>query len=289
VSLDVRGYEELALAYFEIAQSIGAGNASELLDRARSQFEAQQAADLEQRFNWVGNLSHPESGAVRAQFEAQSRTTNWGAYVDELRDRDVPFVSQEFEVTGDLSDGRMAFNGSASMSGQELFAVLTQGFPAGEEMPGESAAILQGLRDSSPERAKMIGWYNSSGLRLEAGAEFGDLARLRDALANESDTPRFSEVVGRTNETGGETIIRIPGAVSGEPTESNVREVTGVSADTTVHLPGEWDRQFPSLDVERARNFLGDVGTGSSGPGFGVVVALVAILVAAGLLGRRRS
>jgi PGF-CTERM protein len=287
VRLDVSGYDELALAYFEISRDTGAGTVGDVLDRARSQFEAQQAADLEQRFSWAGNLSHPESGVVRAEFEAQSRATNWGAYVDELRDRDIPFISQEFALAGNLRDGRLAFNGSASMSGEELFERLTQGFPSGEDMPAESAAIVEGLRNSNPEKAKVTGSYDGDGLRVEAGAEFGDLAQLRDALANESELPRFSEVVGRVNESGGETIVRVPGAVAGEPTEATVREVAGVSADTTVHLPGEWDRNFPSMDVDRARDFLSDVGSGSSGPGFGPVVAIVAILVAAGLLGRR--
>ncbi len=288
VNLDVRGYDQLALAYFEIAQAVGAGNVGDVLDRARSQFEAQQAADLEQRFHWVGNLSHPESGVVRGQLEARSRATNWGEYVDELQERDVPFISQEFELTGDLSDGRLAFDGSASMTGEELFDLLTQGFPTGEDVPSETAAIFEALRDSNPEKAKVTGSYDSDGLRFEAGAEFGDLAQLRDAIAEETEVPRFSEVAGRANETGGESIVRVPGAVSEQPTEASVRELTGVSDDTTIHMPGEWDRDFPSMDVERARDFLSDVGAGSSGPGFGAIVAIVAILVAAGLLGRRR-
>jgi PGF-CTERM protein len=95
-------------------------------------------------------------------------------------------------------------------------------------------------------------------------------------------------VVGRANETGGETVVRVPGAVSGTPTEQRVRSLSGVGEETTVHLPGEWDREFPAMDVERARNFLSDDGTGSSGPGFGVLAA-VAALLAAGLLGRRRG
>jgi PGF-CTERM protein len=289
VTVDVRGYDELALGYVEILQATGAGNVSDMLDRARAQIEAQQAADLEQRFSWTGTLSHPESGVVRAEFEAESRAENWADYVDEVQNREIPFTSQNFRLTGDLADGRLAFDGSASMAGEHLFEQFTQGFPTGEDVPGESAAVFESIEASNPEKAKVTGSYDSDGLRIEAGAAFGDLSRIRDALAENADAPRFSEVVGRANETGGESIVRVSGAVSGQATETDVRALAGVAERTTVHLPGEWDRTFPSMDVDRARNYLSDVGTGSAGPGFGPIVALVAILVAAGLLGRRRQ
>jgi hypothetical protein len=157
VRLDLRGYDELAPAYLESVQAIGPGTAGDALEQARARFEAQRAADLEQRYTWSASLSHPESGVVRAEVDAESRATNWATYVDELRSRDVPFVSREFELTGDLRDDRLAFNGSASLAGDDLFEPLTQGLPTGEEVPESSAAILEGLREAELQTAKATG------------------------------------------------------------------------------------------------------------------------------------
>lgn len=289
-SLDVRNYDGLALAYFELAEAMNAGGAGFGADveRLREQFGAQRAADLEQRFTWDGSLTHPESGVVRAEFEAASRSTNWGDYVDELERRDVPFTETTYELTGGIDGDRVELQGRATMEGEDLFEQLLRGLSGGEGMSPGAEAILEGLRESDPQEAKLAASYDGDGLRIEAGAAFGNLAAIRDALAERPSVPRITEAVGRSDESGGQVVIRVEGAVTGQPTEADVRALPYVDDDTAVHLPGEWDREFPTMDTDRAESFLEDVLPGSSGPGFGPIGAAAAILAAAGLLARRR-
>jgi PGF-CTERM protein len=291
-TLDLANYDALALSYFELAQAVdaGAGGFGADVDRLRDRFEAQQAAGMSRTFTWAGDLTHPESGLVRAEFEAHSETENWAAYVDELRERDVPFAETTHELTGGIEDDRVQLRGQASMEGQAVFEQFQRGLPEGDGMPPQATAILQAVRESNPEKAKLNAAYDEDGLRIEAGAAFGNLAALRDALAEESALPSVTEAVGRANETGGQVVVRVDGAVDGQPTGDAVRALPYVDADTTVHLPGEWDREFPTMDTDRAESFLSDVlpSTGSSGPGFGPLVAVAVIVAAAGLLLRRR-
>lgn len=288
VRLEVAGFSDLALAYFDVAQAMDAGGTfGANVEQLRAQFEAQQAADLEQTFGWDGRLAQGEDGRVEFEFDAQSRSSNWAAYVDELQARDVPFAETTFELNGGIENERVELDGSASMTGDELFEVLLSGLPDEGEAPPEAAAFIEGLRDSNPERAAFAASYDGDGLRIESAAEFGNLGALRDAITEQSDLPTVSSVVGRADDTGGEVFVRIDGAVSGDATESEVRSLSVVDDETTVHLPGEWDREFPSMDTERARSFLSEEATGADGPGFGPIAAAVAIVAAALVLRRR--
>jgi PGF-CTERM protein len=94
--------------------------------------------------------------------------------------------------------------------------------------------------------------------------------------------------------------------VSADATESDVRKLGPVGENTTVHLPGTYDRSFPETDVQGAYEYLGiqqeptpagdgsGSGSGASdtnagGPGFGLGVTLLALLGVALLAARRES
>jgi len=100
---------------------------------------------------------------------------------------------------------------------------------------------------------------DTDGVTAEAGAAFEDLAVLRDALVTESGVPGFTEIVGRTD---GDTTTYVRVTVDSDASEADVRERTDVGEETTVHMPGEWDREFPEMDTDRAEAFLN--GDGSS-------------------------
>lgn len=289
VQIDVENYGDLLEAYFDVVESLDTTDGmSDTFEQLRTQFEAQRAADLEQTLTWSGSLSHPSEQSVQAEFEADSSANNWAGYVDELESRDAAFVTSDFELTGGIEDERLAFDGSASMSGDDLYATMLGSMPSQGEMPAESAAMVEALRDSRPEKARLVASHDADGTYLEAGAAFGNLTALRDAARSQGELPNVTSAVGQMNATGGETYVTVSGAVEGEVTEENVREMAAVDSETTVHMPEDWDREFPAMDTERAREFLDVETTDSNGPGFGAVAALVAI-VAAALIARRRN
>ena len=74
--------------------------------------------------------------------------------------------------------------------------------------------------------------------------------------ANETGLPPMTSVVSRTENGTTTAYVRVPEAVEGDPTEADLRALPGVDEDTTVHLPGTWDREFPTVDTERASEFL---------------------------------
>lgn len=290
-SLDVSNYDDFALAYVEIAQATNPrATTGAAIERARAQFEAQDAADLEQRFTWNASLDHPESETVRAEVEAKSRSTNWSAYADELERRDLPFFESSAHLTGGIDGDRVQFSGEASMEGEGLHRELLRAMPDEAQLSPQAVAILDGLRESKPQKAKLTAAYDEDGLRIEAGAEFSTLAAVRDALHENVGVPPISEAVGRSDDAESTVVLRVEDAVGAQPTDADVRALSFVDEDTVVHLPGEWDREFPRMDVDRAEDFLSDVlpSTGSSGPGFGPVVAVAALLAAGGLLARHR-
>lgn len=291
VTVDVAEFDGLVLAYFELAESLEAdagpafGNNLEVL---RKQFEAQAAAGLEQRTTWSGSLSHPDGETVRVEAEVHGRSDNWQAYVDELEARGVPRYDTVFEVSGSSDGDRISVEGSAELSGEDLFEQLlgqvhnaTGGAPEAEE-------AVDALRDSEPRKAKLETSYDGDGFSLEFAAAFDDLAVLRDALSADYDAPRVTEAVTRPADGGSVAYVRASGAVDAGASEADVRALSVVGDDTAVHMPGEWDREFPSMDTERARSFLAADGSGGIVPGFGPVAALLALVAVALLAVRRR-
>ncbi|MFB6311607.1 MAG: hypothetical protein ABEH64_10570 [Salinirussus sp.] len=273
--VDVRNYAELVQAYLATLER-GAGGTT---DRLQKRLAAQRAAGLQRTLQWDARLGHPESGVVELSLDTNTNTENRAAYVEELRARNISVLTQTIDVTGAVRDDRLEFEGQGTIEGEELLDTLLADLPPAEELPPESAAWIEGLRDANPDRAKMVGSYDGDGLRLEAGASFENLAALRDALADVGDIPEVTTIVGRIDEGGGDTYVTVANAVSGTPTESTVRGLPYVDAGTTIHLPGTWDRDFPAMDIDRAESFLSDVGPGSSGPGFGVLAGISALLM----------
>lgn len=288
LDVDVANYSSLAMAYFDAVGSIDQSQSDEAeIERMENQFEAQRAADLEQRFTWTGNLTQPDEERVGAALEVQSRAENWEAYVEELQARDVPVFTSRYEIDGDVDDDRVTVDGSVAVAGERLYAELLRGLDD-QQASAMDRSTARAIRDSRPEKARLVTTYGADGFHLEAGAAFGNLSALRDAIAEASDLPIVTEAVGRSDGDGGETTVRVAGAVSADASESSVRALPYVDDDTTVYMPGEGDREFPSMDVDRAETFLQSVeGSSAFGPGFGAIAAIAALLGAALVLVRR--
>jgi len=293
-TIDVENYADLLQAYFDVADDLDSASpdALQALDRASETFAAQRAAGMEYEVSWAGEVAVGEQTTIDAEYHQSA--TNWGAYVDELEARDLPTTKTRFDLSAATSGDRIEANGSLSVSGERIVARMIDRMRNASDLSGESLRLLQGVEQAGLQKAKLRADYGEN-LTVEAGASFEDLGALRDAIVATGDAPAFDSIVGETgNDTGMASYVRIPGAIDGEVTESAVRDISGVGEETTIHMPGTWDREFPTMDTERADDFL-ELGSGvqagatasGSGPGFGLVAGLLAVLGVA-LLARIR-
>jgi hypothetical protein len=263
VTLDVEGYGDLFESWLTIAQTQGANPAAmQSLQRSRTALEAQRAANLTQTTTWNATMDTPEPGIVDVTAELHQSATNWSEYVAELEERDVQVPRSAFALSAETSGDRIVANGTLEASGEGLLAPMGTGTfdqatvsGADATVSGTAADVLAALGGADVERARFMATLEAD-LRVEAAARVTNPESVGDALANDTGLPPMTSVVGRTENGTTTTYVRVPDAVEGDPTEADLRALPWVDEDTTVHLPGTWDREFPTVDTERASEFL---------------------------------
>lgn len=296
VAVELRNYDDVLLPALEIAQAAdeeeleaqGLQNIDEVADR----IEAQQASELEQQVSWSATVDKPSARQIAVTAEADYTTDNWGAYVSELESRDIETYETSYEVNATTTDDdRVRTTGTFTVDG-DVYSEYADQLMAASAEDEESQRYLTAFLQADPQRGKVNVSVDEENVRVEVGAQFNNLSALRDAFAENETVPAgMTSVVGRTEGNTTTTYVRVQNAVGADASESDVRALSFVDEDTTVHMPGDWDREFPTMDTERAASFLGVEATpasSGSGPGFGVGVTIVALLSAA-LLARRRA
>ena len=330
-SVDIENYDSVVEAGLTVAESVNSTEfaiQTEQIEQARTQLEAQRAANLVRTYSLSTTV---ESGAetTTVNVEAQSRSENWAAYVQELESEGVSFGSLTYSLSGGTDGDDIALDGEFELEQEDIVGEAISQFEqslnasATGETETDTAEVRRYLRAFEAaefQRAKTDVTFSNGKLRVEAGAKFDNLAALRDVVAvAQGGGLTVTEVVGRTEGNTTNSYVYVRGGVSSDASEEDVRALSVVDENTTVHMPGTWDRSFPEMDRDRARNYLGltptptatptaasggdDGGSGDGsdgddqqtpdgssgdGAGFGVGVALVALLAAA-LLAVRRS
>lgn len=306
-SVQVDNYDEAALAMFDIAEAADTNETESNLDEARSRFEAQLAADLQRTVEWDGTVSSPSPDAATVEFDAEYNTGNWRDYVSELEDRGVePPADTTFEAHAETENGELTASVAASFSQEGLVedainSMLEQPEASETATDGNQQAreFLRTLQRSGFERAKMDVTVGNGAVTVEAGASFENASAFRDVVDDQYGDLGIKSVVGETEDGESVTYVRLHEAVGEDADESDVRALSTVDEDTDVRMPDDWDeseKEFPEMNTEEARNYLGiDAGgngeeetSDSSLPGFGPVVALVA-LAGFALFARRRA
>lgn len=297
-SADIDNYDQVVLAALEIAN---ATDDSEMMmttdiDRLRSQIEAQKAADLTQEFSWSGEVTKPGPASVSVSFSADSTSENWGAYVTELNERDIPVPELTYEFSGSSDGDRINVSGNMELEGSLLDQMTGQMESAAQDDP-ESAKYLTAFMDADLQKSKVDMSITEDTVRFEAGAQFANLSSLFSTFAAEDETfpSGVTSIVARPENGTTKTYVTVDGAVGSDATKDDVKALAYVDSETIIHMPGEWDREFPTMDTDRASEFLGvDSGSAAntttaseSGPGFSAVAALVALLALALVAGRR--
>lgn len=312
-TVDIENYDRLATAILDVAESVDseefAMNADQL-EQARAQLEAQKAADLVRTYSMTASVTAEDQGTSTFTLEAQSRTENWQAYVSELQSRDVPVGDLTYSLTGGTEGEEIAVEGEVTLKQEDLVDVYVEQIrqavnqSATEDADTQRARqLLRAFEAAEFQKAKTDVTFENGDVRIEAGAKFDNLAALRDVVSmSQGGGLTVTEVVGRTESERTNSYVYVRGGVAADASESDVRALAVVDEETTVHMPGDWNRSFPEMDRQRARDYLDVTATpdgsgsgestpdGSSafGPGFGVGIALVALLGAALLATRRR-
>jgi hypothetical protein len=290
-SIDVSNYDGLALAYLDAAGSMENGTGAFYaggVEQARTELAAQQAAGLEQRLEWSGSLGHPDGESTRLRFGYHERTHNRSAYVDALDERGVSTYNSSLALSGTLDNDSVVMNGSAETSGDGLFEGFVGAMGNGSSLDDNATAVLDALGRADPQKAKFHARTGSDGLTVETGVAVADMGAFVDTLASEQGLPGFTGAVGRTSDGETRSYVRLDGALSPGASEDDVRSLSAVDDSTTVHMPGEWDREFPTMDTDRAEAFLGPVPgrEDAGGTGFGAAAGVAGVLGAGLLAGR---
>ena len=295
-SVQIDNYDEAAMAMFDIVEAADTNANQSTLDDARSRFEAQRAADLQRTVEWEGTVSSPSPDAATVEFDAEYNTENWKAYVSELEDRGVePPADTTFEAHAETENGELTASVAASFNQEGLVedainSMLQQSDASETASDGNQQAreFLRTLQRSGFERAKMDVTVGNGAVTVEAGASFENASAFRDVVDDKYGDLGIKSVVGETENGESVTYVRLHEAVGDDATESDVRSLSTVDDDTEVRMPDDWDKsetEFPEMNTEDARDYLGVDADGSGGdetsdsslPGFGPVVALVAL------------
>lgn len=288
----------------------------EAINRSRKQMEAAEAAGFVSRWEWSGSMESesgsgsglgpgmgpgagPGSGGsgptASLDAELTHTTENWEAYVNELESRDAPTpVDTSFDVQVSSADGGLEGDMRWEAGGESLYQGYSETMSAYEEILNASedtdADFVRHLGNSGFRIAKMDASVGGDGWRIEGGAAFNNGTALSSAI-EATEGINVTEVVGEQEDGVVKSYVKVDGFVD-ETTEEAVRSREQVDDETTVNLPGEWDREFPEADTEAAAAYLGvsagDGGGSSALPGFGFVAAVVSLLVVAVAVGRRR-
>ena len=285
----------------------------DMIQRSEQQMEAAEAADFVTTLEWSGSIESEGSSGTGAgpgpgtggseptasvDAEMTRTTENWESYVSELQSRDLPTpVDTTFDLQVSSADGGLEGDMSWEASGESLYQGYSETMDMYEGMLEASedvdADVLTDLANSGFSIAKMdASLDDEGGWSLEAGASFENGTALASAIES-TEGIRITQVVGEQEDSGVNTYVKTEGFVE-ETTEDAVRSRDQVDDETTVNMPGDWDREFPEMDTQSAADYLGvelDGEEGSPLPGFGFIVALVALTVVAVVVavGRRRD
>jgi hypothetical protein len=276
------------------------------VEQFEQRLDARRAADLEETYTFDVQVDASQQGSTSATADVQYRTENWADYRQELADRGLEPADLVYEFHARTEGKEVTASGSIEVEKEELLRETTNRFlnTSNTTLDEDEQRFVEAFKEAEFRTARFDVRVEEDTVELEAGAAFEDLAAFRDAVraSDEGFDLQIASVTGRTNDGQVETYVLAKGAVGEDANESEVRELEAVGDDTTVHMPGTYNRTFPEPDVERAYDYLGmtpptggageggdDGGIVQPGFGFGAMFAALAALVAGLLATRQRD
>lgn len=270
-------------------------------DRVRDTLDARGESGLVETYTLDASVDAADAGTT-LDVTASYRTENWAAYREALAKRNVSVGSSELSLHAETDGEEIAVDGSITVEQDRLVddALDSLSNSTNETTDSETRRFIEAFRSADLRKARMDVSVGRDEVRVEAGAAFEDMAAFRDAFRETTGTDlTVASAVGRTENGTTTSYVRVVGAVDGNAsnvTEADVRALGPVTENTTIHLPGTYNRTFPEADVRGTYEYLGleystpTEPTPSPGqPGFGVAAAGTALVVAGLLVARRRT
>ncbi|MFP9190722.1 hypothetical protein ACLI4Q_03515 [Natrialbaceae archaeon A-CW1-1] len=290
-NVELDNYDEVVLGVVEVAESIDDvdDEMADQFDEVRAMLEAQQASDLVQT-NEIEFYTSETPDQTTLEFSMTSDAENWADYVSELEDRGVEQFAAETELTFDaetVGDELHVTYDFESTEDAMLEQVLDEYETAIENDPmidDEVLEAIQSFREAEFEIARATMSVTEEEAEFEAAMAFEDMTELEGVPFEVDDELTVSAVHAETEDGTTTFYITAEGYVGANADESEVREKRHVGEDTDVHLPGEWDREFPSIDEDEVRSYLEDAtGDDSSLLPVDTTTALIGVAVVGGL------
>lgn len=257
--IDLENYDVVVVAALNIAETSIEHNSSvnTSIQQFRDRFEAQQAANLEQRYTFSAVLDRkPQTTTINT--ELQYRTDNWKQYVQELADRGVETSDVVYELHVATNDGNITAEASFEIGQKDLLHQMTGRLlnASSKQESSRAREMIKAFQEAGFRKARMDVSIHDGRLRVETGAAFENMTELRDAFATTEMGQNVQSIVGRTENGSVKSYIRIENAVPENAAKSDVRELEYVSDDTAIHMAGSWDAEFPSTNTTKARTYL---------------------------------
>ncbi|GAB3019132.1 sortase family protein [Natronobiforma cellulositropha] len=257
--LELAGYDEFLLALFELSESIDEldDELADQLDETRELLDAQAEADLVQTSSASFSLQSDDDELVVA-FEHEDDAENWADYTAAVEDRGLEeyLADLVFDLQLETDDEELLLTGSFDLEHEDAVNSylddLIQQVDADPMLEDDLVSDLEELRDLEFEAAKLALSLDETTFSLESGAQFGNLTTFET-----DDGLTITEVHGET-EGDSTTVFLFASTVvdaSDADDEAAIRASAYVDDDTEVHT-GDWDREFPTIDVEGVSEFL---------------------------------
>jgi PGF-CTERM protein len=302
-TVEIGNYDQLVRSGLTIAENQAEDdNVTEQIDRARTMLDAQQASGLKQTVEWSASMSQDGNQAT-VSAELHSSSSNWNAYISELEDRGISAAENDIsmELSAQTEGEELTADMSMSVKQEELVdSMVNSMIQSASQDPStdeETQQVLSKLEQSEFQVGKLDVSFDDEAVTVEAGAKFDNISALSSEMNEAYGGHQITQVVGQyDNESDTDEMhVHVNNLVSEDADESDVRALAVADEDTEIHTD-DWDREFPDMDTQGAKQFLGIDGEDnqdgeddedSSLPGFGPAVAVIA-LVGAALIARRQ-
>lgn len=304
--VDVRNLAPLAESAVDLFESVDDEEFQELgvTEDLRAQLEAQSEADLVQTSEWEAELASNDDETVTLTASMSADSENWDAYVDELEEREIERNADlTFEGHGETVDDEIEFELAIDVSQDDLFdtglAALTQQLENDSAVGEDELELWRALEDADLQVSGLDVDASDGTTTVTAGAKFDNFSAFEEIIEDEFHGVSVSHIYGEADDGTETRYLYADGLVDADPSEDDVRETALVDGETEIHLDASLE-EHPRLDVAEAGEFLGvetegenetdgnetggnetdsdDGEDGDSVPGFGVTVALAALL-----------
>lgn len=296
---EIENYQALYLAYMNSLEDTSEAGFFGMADQMEDEFEAMKAANLAQNLSFQVSAETTADQKITAEGSMEQRSENWDAYISERQDRDLPPIgSQLFEMNVSAEGEEIVTDLQFNVEQEGMYDRVIENLESAyeESNMSESAEINPvALLDSAEfEKAQFDASLSENDVSAEGGISFGNLSAFTSLADEEIESGSFQWAHVIVEDGNTTAYVGLDNFADSDADPSSIKDTEMASSDTEVYAPGDWSTESQTYTTPHN----GDVtwqqpspgaggGAGFAGPGFGPVVALIA-LVSMALIGYRR-